>query len=539
MRRALTKGSNLKIFSCALLSTLGVFSYSAVAEPWFGQPLPGPVNDPVRAVVETTATDLPGDVLRFGPGPKSPLLDGARILGDVETIVNFSLKSKNSGQYLWGRVSGTPAHMETIHWAADQLKEAGLTDAHVEEFEGPLTLPVSGSVRLLASPAFGNGTHDVEFKSAMVGGRGPVDGDVTAPLVYVGRGTGADVAGRDVRGKIAVIHTTPDPGLYNAVVGRQETLIQAGAMGVIEILRQPGNMQSYDGDRHGCGMGLCFTVGGEDGFFLQNVLSEAATAGLTVKAHLSAASTVTPAAKTGNAVATLPGKTSRTIIVNAHADAWFTGANDNGDGLATLIALARYFAGQPQLERTLVFIASAGHHNNLNGLRFFRTLHDKDYVARTDLILNIEHVAANGIGRSTGLKRPRPTGFAPKNFGLEPVSTARPQNKQVGISNGAPFILDMWRKGVTCFGLNLNRMVDNFNPGELGAFRDLSVPRTQMISGGAFYHTTGEGIASISVTELERAARFYAYLLKQSANAPAGLLHGGVWSGESNCPSIP
>ena len=56
-------------------------------------------------------------------------------------------------------------------------------------------------------------------------------------------------------------------------------------------------------------------------------------------------------------------------------------------------------------------------------------------------------------------------------------------------------------------------MTDNFNPGELGAFRGLTTPRTQMKSGGAFYYTTGGVVASLSQIELEQAARFYAYLM--------------------------
>jgi Zn-dependent M28 family amino/carboxypeptidase len=57
------------------------------------------------------------------------------------------------------------------------------------------------------------------------------------------------------------------------------------------------------------------------------------------------------------------------VIVNAHADGWFDAAGDNGDGLAVLIALARHFAKAPQPERTLLFVASGGHHGGgMNGL---------------------------------------------------------------------------------------------------------------------------------------------------------------------------
>jgi Zn-dependent M28 family amino/carboxypeptidase len=76
--------------------------------------------------------------------------------------------------------------------------------------------------------------------------------------------------------------------------------------------------------------------------------------------------------KSANGVATLRGKTDRTIIVNAHADAFFVGGDDNArGGLATEIALARYFAKQPTLEHTLVFVVSAGHHSAGMGCRNF------------------------------------------------------------------------------------------------------------------------------------------------------------------------
>jgi hypothetical protein len=47
----------------------------------------------------------------------------------------------------------------------------------------------------------------------MVGGRGPVNGAITVPMIYVGHATAADLAGRGVSGKIAVMHGN---GVYGA-----------------------------------------------------------------------------------------------------------------------------------------------------------------------------------------------------------------------------------------------------------------------------------------------------------------------------------
>src|SRR5262245_65262492 len=124
-------------------------------------------------------------------------------------------------------------------------------------------------------------------------------------------------ARREVKGKSAVVHSTPNPGVYSTNEnGRLAVLIQKGAAAVVEILEQPANMQSFDGDRHGCSPNLCFTVGGEDGFFLEGILGKAAVAGKTITARVSAASKEMTGLKTANGVATIPGKTNRTVLIN-------------------------------------------------------------------------------------------------------------------------------------------------------------------------------------------------------------------------------
>jgi hypothetical protein len=506
---------------------------SAAQPAWFGQPLPGPESDGIAPAFDTINTDIGAQPATFGPGPKDPELLGSRIKADLRTIVGFSLKSKAKGDFLWGRISGTPEYYETVEWAVDQLKKAGVKDAHVEAFTAPLTIPVAGDVRLVGSAEFGAGSTDVVLKSTMVGGRTAVNGTVTAPLIYVGHATDADLVGRDVKNKIAVVHSTPNPGVYSTNEnGRLAVLIRMGAAAVIEILEQPANMQSFDGDRHGCSPNLCLTVGGEDGFFLEGVLGKAGAAGRTITAAVMARSEERANLTTANGVATIPGKTARTILINAHADAFFTGADDNAGGLATLLALARHFAKMPQPERTLVFIVSAGHHSPGNGLAQFRKVHDSDYVARADLVINLEHVGVSGMVRSAVERQTN-------NFGLKALAATTEFPKQVGVSNRAPFLIDLWRQGSACFGLNLQRVVDPSNPGELGAFRGAAFPATQMISAGPTYHTSGETVDAVPDAALERAARFHAFMIAEADKAPVTLLQGGAWTNRTACPAAP
>ncbi len=530
---------------------LALFAATAAsAAPWFGQQLPPPVNDPTLPIV-SARDDLGPQPATFGPGPKSPLLSGERIKADAATIMGFSLESKAAGDYVWGRVSGTPAYYRTAAWAVDQLKAAGLGDAHLEDFTTRLTTPTAGEARLLGDASFGAGTADIVLQSAMVGGRGPVNGAVTAPLVYVGHATAADLAGREIKGKIAVLHATVNPGIYSAdEIGRPAELIKAGAVGVIEILDQIGNMQSYDGDRHGCGTSLCLTVGGADGYFLETVLGKAATAGKIVTARLSSTAVERSGLKSANGVATLPGKTDRTIIINAHADAWFAGGDDNASGLATALALARYFAAQPKLNHSLVFVVSAGHHTQGQGVPQFRILHEAQYVAKADLIINLEHVANLGLVRSVAETQA-------DNFGRPMLATTTELPKAVAVSNRAPFLIDLWRQGARCFGLAIQRTVDTVPPGEMGFYLSpgalandprmaaagvkalTDTPVTQMISAGPLYHTSGETLDAVPTPGLERAARFHAFLIAAADKAAPALLRGAPYAPRAICPPTP
>lgn len=502
---------------------------------WFGLRLPGPTTDPSQGIFASSEMDLPARPSPFAPGPMDPALDGGAIREDVATLVGFSHESKAAGDYLWGRVTGRPAYARTVDWLVARLGAAGLADAHRESFrEVDVSLPIAGEIRLKGGDATGPGSRDVVLHSAMVEGDGPVDGTVTAPLVYAGQGLAADLAGRDLQGKIAVIFTTPDPSIYAAVPARRiGAVMRAGAVGVVEILVQPGNLQSFDRDRHGCGRQLCFTVGGEDGYFLENALGVAADAGTTISATLSARSE-TLDNEIANVVATIPGRTDRTVIIDAHADGWFGGADDNGSGLAVMIALAQHFARQGQLERTLVFLASAGHHSGgANGVRAFRSVHDKDYVARADLILNIEHVAQSAVMRSY-IERQG------DNFGSRPVAASGDLPKQIGVNNRAPFLIDLWRQGIRCFGLDAQRVVDKGLPGDLNGFVDLKdVAQTQMIASGGLYHTSGDDLYSVPPEALERAARFYAFFVAEVADAPIDALRGRAGPAEAACPATP
>ena len=221
-------------------------------------------------------------------------------------------------------------------------------------------------MRLHADPAFGAGSRDVILESAMPAGGTvlPPDG-LTAPLVFVGTARPAELQYIDVRGKIAVQHITPKGHLFlerGPARAKAQELIKRGAVAVFNIVDQAGNMRTRDISN--CG-GPCFNFGGQDGRFLEEVMDAAASAGVSdrMRATLRLQAEDRRGMRASNVIGVVPGASDENIIVNAHVDGWFDGANDNADGLAVMVALAEHFSRpENRPARTLVFVGSAGHH---------------------------------------------------------------------------------------------------------------------------------------------------------------------------------
>src|SRR5689334_7908540 len=131
--------------------------------------------------------------------------------------------------------------MHTIEWTIGELKAAGLKDAKAETYSvpGPMWTPVSWRLQMVGDPAFGVGTADVTLQSAFPqpGGATIPGGSLTAGVVYVGHGTDADLAGRDLKGRIAVVRVRPEPSLFgSAEQGVAARLVEKGAVGVINAI---------------------------------------------------------------------------------------------------------------------------------------------------------------------------------------------------------------------------------------------------------------------------------------------------------------
>lgn len=514
--RCTTPGRIVVLVALAIFGAFphGSAGQSPAEEAWLGVPLPGGLALPPQLAVlrDPTFSAPPAAVPAGEEG--YPELDGERIRESLRRIVAFSERSRADGQLMWGRVSGFPAAASTAAWVAGQFRSAGLSDVAVQGYEadGSMWWPDQWEVRLLGTDALGRGSDDVILRSA-VPARGTEipGGTLTAPLVFAGDvGALRDV---DVRGKVAVQRVRPagvSPSgerygvgafaLRSTVSEGSQLLLDRGAAAVLNYVDQPGNMHIRD---FGCAR--CFNIGGADGAFLTAVTERAAAAGkadaLRMRLFLDAAERTDLTAQ--NVIGIVPGDSDEIVIVNAHLDGWYDASGDNGDGLAVLLALARHFA-QPDNRpaRTLLFVASGGHHSSgLNGPRHLVEMNPR-LVGRAVLVLNLEHIAQYLVD--------------PATFEVRRTE----QDMGWGITNLAPFLVDLTDRGVARYGFRLRDDYGTGVPGDLGGYASLGVPRVQAIHAGPLYHTSADVFESVSVEGLERAARYYAFFVREVAAAP-------------------
>ncbi|MFW6199797.1 MAG: M28 family peptidase [Gemmatimonadota bacterium] len=526
-RSALERGRRASVLSVLHLSLLCLPSLLAPPsvqaqemgdEPWFGLTLP-------PAFLPHSVPVLIGD---RGPAPAVvPVgeeefqdLEGERLKRDLETIVDFSRESREEREIgegmIWGRITGFPSSRRTVEWSVEEFRDAGISDVELQEFDqdadAELWLPLSWEVRLLGSPAFGAGSRDVVLETAMPLAPTEIpEGGLTAPLIYVGKASAAEVEQMDVAGKIAVQHITPQGHMVferSPAAPRARALMEAGAVAVFNVVDLPGNERVRD--LSNCG-GPCFNLGGRDGHFLASVLSAAAEAGITeaVRAEIRLETETFSGLSGVNGVAVIPGSElpDQTIVVNAHVDAWFDGAGDNGDGPAVMMGLARHFARpEHHPRRTLVFVASAGHHSpGLHGPRRFVAM-NPDLVEDAVLFLNIEHVAQRNIS-------PARSEF--EDGYRRWVADAAEVPIVAGITNASPFLERLVRRGVERYGTNFVSEPNPMASGEGGGYRGRGVAVFTAMQAPPLYHTSGEVAEVVSAPGLERMARFLAFFIDE------------------------
>jgi hypothetical protein len=497
---------NLFAASAVVLAVCSQSAAQTTPNAWFGVPPPAGLGDPHRPILDVTKLTPSAAVVPSGEGGFTELT-GAAIRKDLESIVAISRADRARGEKAWGRITGFRGAVDTHAWVLEQFKAAGLTNAETQTYTAtqPTWHPKAWGVRVMSAG------QEVWLESAFPTSGSQLSATLLAPVVFVGKTSDPALPDVDVKGRIAVQTLHPQAGAFSErtqTTERARELAKRGAVAVLNVIEQAGNM--YVRDFSNCGV-PCFNVGSDDGRFLTTVLERAKAAGVAVQARIDLQTEMLDALKGHNTIGMVRGRRDgEMMIVNAHADGWFDAAGDNGDGLAVLIALARHFAKPAnQPERTLLFVASGGHHGaGMNGPGNLVTMNPQ-LKGKVVLVLNLEHIAQY-------------------EFRNDPFRiSANEQPMGFGISNEAPAIADVARQGMQRYGFALRPNFSNSIAGDLGGYAPLDAPRVQAIHAGPMYHTSGDTLDTISTPGLERAARFYAYFVTEIAKTDAAKLRAG------------
>jgi hypothetical protein len=366
---------------------------AAADQPSFAQPAPKARSTIAQSLTPPalSLSRVQESVIQF-PLPKDAqayaAIDGRKMHKYVVELAEISRRYRDAGHpKFWGRIMGTSSDVETNEWLAEKFKSIGLSDVRTQQLDlPPQWMPKTWDVTMAS------GGHTIHLDSAQPDyyANGLPPGGVELDAVYVGLGTEADFAGKDVRGKAVFVYSMPGLAEQNAVKRADDK----GAAVIFEVSMLPGNMR-YEAYPSGT-KAPAFTFGNDDGTAARQMI-EAAKDGPAPKIKVSLDVEKVPNLHTALVWGTLPGTTDETIYITAHKDGWFDSASDNAGGVASMLGLAEHYAKIPKAKRrrTMVFVGLDGHHNGPDGGvgRRWMVANKATLFSKTALFINVEHPA--------------------------------------------------------------------------------------------------------------------------------------------------
>ena len=448
-----------------------------------------------------------------GPLPakdqKYQVIDGHQIWQYVKEQTDIAERYRDAGHpQFWGRIDGTSADVEDANWELGKFRQFGLSDAHLQTVN--MFLPQwSAHSWSVSAAASGKTVHltsaQPPYGSVDTGGK-----ELDLEVVFVGVGSEADFAGRDVRGK-AVLYMQSQ---VTYTLGPADVLKRAQQHGAAAILGTDMRGGNYNEQPYRAYTNVpTFKLGTQDGETLRDMIG-AVAAGDPPHVRIGLDAEWVPQ-KTFMVWGTLPGMTDETIYVIAHRDGWFNAAGDNASGTASMLGLAEYFSKVPksQRQRTIVFIGTDGHHNNAPGAYGSEWLvanRDKIF-AKTALFINDEHPAealTHGVGTgSSGVTGGSTDTTIPDQwYGGGP---SRPQLEKIAADAFREFGLPIWSQpGARPPG------------GDMGKFYWFLPAVIAQSDDFAFMHTTGDTADNVPWTGLEAATRACAKIIDEVNKIP-------------------
>ena len=354
-------------------------------------------------------------VLRGASPAPMPAIDPQRFLGHVKYLASEELK---------GRFTGSPEQEKAARYIAGQFEQSGLQavaskKSYFQTFKVTTSSKAGPHNRLVST--LGGKTAEWKHGSDYTAFSFSGSAKATGPVVFAGYGITApehkydDYAALDVKGKVVLVlrHEPQEFDEKSVFRGKDYTSHAAlenkainakmhGAKAILFLNNTVNHPQ--DGDRlesfNRAGpidVGLPFaqvrstvaerwiTAGGHSlKEIVEGIDRELKPIGFDLPLTLELQTDVQRIQRTtSNVLGYLPGLTSEYIVIGAHYDhlgmgeqfslapslvpSIHPGADDNASGVAGVIELARWLAGQPKLKRGVLFMAFTGEELGLLG----------------------------------------------------------------------------------------------------------------------------------------------------------------------------
>ncbi len=435
-----------------------------------------------------------------------PNISGDETLDYLHELTEFSLRSKAAGDVLWGRVEGTKYEREATEYVKKKFEDWGLKNIRMDSF--PLSEEVWYPEKVELCAVSGHESLPEEgytFKSAMTAfasGTTPPEG-ITAPIEYVGMGSRAELRGRDLTGKIALLYVRCWEGvlMHSGHLAATRIARLTNAAGIILWLDLPGNAK-YAAQLWGMEDAMTdlpwVNIGFQDGLYLRKLI-EHSDPKEPPMINLTVTGTRTSDGTSQNLMAELPAMTDETIIVTAHIDGFFHASLDNGCGVAALMELAKHYSRVPkeQRRRNLVFLVT-GHHETtgLSGSSHFAKNH-ADILEKTVLILQLEHMVSAMVTKELNL--------------LTTTNIETP--RKLFISNQSQALTEHFKDAAIEYGITMDKSVMAAYAADVEGFYGTGVPAAGWLEAGYFYHSEDETPDMISTIAFENIIKANAFVI--------------------------
>ncbi len=452
--------------------------------------------------------------------------------GDI--LTRISIRSRDDGEILWGRIQGTEYEREAHQWIFEKLESGGIKDVFHDPFPSqfPQWRPTVCDLTITSAPGF---DADKTFSlgspmTAFVSANTKIGG-VEAEVIYVGDGTAAELQGRDLQDKIVLLRGRTQPSALLNSARTAFSRLATGTYGTpagvvvwwdVPNTRQVAGRVGAPGGGDGIGKALPWTTIGNDmGLYLRKLLDRATvdqpvTARLNIQGHMESGEQ----RMSGNTYAILPGNSGDYIVIPTHVDGYFYGIHDNGSSVALNLALARHYSQMPEEKRKhgIIFLFQGDH--EVPGVGGTVPFIEKHRTLMTDhllLVLRPEHL---------GMVRPMDEGILQSRSNVtDPLMLL--------VTNRNQQLIDLFKQAANLYGIPMGDLVYVDPAADEAAFHppynELDAISSGWIQTGKFYHSTADvDWGGVDFKQMEKLTRAHAFLIDELGQlSKADLKKGG------------